>query len=237
MRYESVIFLMRGKYMKEKVLLNCGTKEAGGRVKKMRMLIILSLISYLLSIVYLGCSFEAEDSEPEINPTERPSLIPGDNKMEVRWTKIDTAIGYEIYYATAESGERYNWKEINPDDQIIDDGTALMQFFMTNSNNPKTDPQNILNWRTYWVWLKAIYPKGTSEFSEGASGTPIPAPWDPVAIPLTPQDAGDKYFKARWEPGGSPGPVQFSHLYYTDDATLTMPPSLYLRKTLRVSKL
>jgi len=188
--------------MKENGLLKGGIKMAGGRVKKMRGIIILSLISYIL---YLGCAFEAEESAPDLNAPDRPGVTPGENLMELRWTKMDTATDYEVYYSTGEAGERVNWKTVRPTDEITV-VESLVEITMTGLDNGKE----------YWVWTKAIYPRGTSDYSEGASGTPLEKPGVPSSLKLEP---GDAFFEAQWNKPILGGVSQYYEIYYSKNTT------------------
>jgi len=172
----------------------------------------LFLIPYYLLIVGCDTVFSTPERIPELVTPDRPEVQPGETSMLVRWTSIDTAIGWELWFANGETGDRHNWRDANPDDKFDvvkkDDNSLEVQITMTGLT-PKLD---------YYVWVKGVYKGGVSGFSGYAYGKTdlIPALPDAVSPNLI---AGDEYFIALWKPYSIRGEALSYDVYYSTNST------------------
>jgi len=167
---------------------------------------LLSLISYTLSLSGCDTVFTAAEGIPEFVTPEQPVVIPGQSRMLVRWTNIGTAVGWELWWANGRTGDRSNWKNAKPEDDFITD---------SETNTVRITMTGLTTGRPYYVWVKAVYKKGVSGFSDmSEEGVPLLMPDKPdgYAPPLT---AGDEYFIAQWTPNGMHGPSQYYDIYYS----------------------
>jgi hypothetical protein len=144
-------------------------------------------IVWFLACALSGCDLvdmtDPDDTGAIPKPAPEISVIAGNTQLELRWTKAVTAEGYEVYYHTADTpdgAERWHQIEVNE--------TNLVKAIITGLENG----------RAYFVWVKAVYPHGTSDLSEVGTGTPIPPPsWAaPISPALTP---GDEVLDLTWD--------------------------------------
>ncbi|MGE5606623.1 MAG: fibronectin type III domain-containing protein [Bacteroidota bacterium] len=98
-----------------------------------------------------------------------PDLIPGNGQLTVKWDAVTGATYYDVYYSTGSS------PPANPAQENITIASCTIT--------------GLINGTTYYVWVKAKNNIGSSDFSPGASGTPIAAPT------LT---AGDRQITVNW---------------------------------------
>jgi hypothetical protein len=142
----------------------------------------------LACFVLTGCEnvnnlANPDDTGAIPRPAPDITVIAGNARLEIRWTKAVTATGYEAYYHTVndpEAARRWLLIDVNE--------TNLVKAVITGLENGTG----------YYVWVKAIYPHGISDFSEAAGATPAPppswaAPISPAVIP------GDETLELSWE--------------------------------------
>jgi hypothetical protein len=123
----------------------------------------------LLFPVFAACDNPNTDPDHSIvypAPSPPPSLTPGDGQVQVQFTSVANATGYELYVHTLD----------DPSGAARFTGTVtvtgnLVQAFITG----------LQNGTTYYVWAKALYKDGVSAFSEAGTGTPRPKPEGPPA--------------------------------------------------------
>jgi hypothetical protein len=126
---------------------------------------------------------DPDDTGTIPKPPPEISVIAGNTQLELRWTKAVTAEGYEVYYSTGnnpDAAERWHLIDVN------------------DSNLVKAIITGLENGQTYYVWVKAVYPHGTSAFSESSSGIPVPPPsWtEPISPVIIP---GDEVLDLTWD--------------------------------------
>ncbi|MHB9293186.1 hypothetical protein Holit_02307 [Hollandina sp. SP2] len=124
-------------------------------------------IALMLFPVFTTCdnlSTEPDPNKVYAAPSPGPSLTPGDEQVQVQFTVVATATGYELYYHTIEdpsSATKFTGE--------ITVSGKLVQAFITGLQNGVE----------YFVWAKAVYNGGVSAFSEPGTGTPRPKPAGP----------------------------------------------------------
>ncbi len=139
-----------------------------------------------------------------------PSLTAGDMQIEVDWTGVSGATGYDILYNTEDSTT-----------------TGSPQLF---GGNPVAGTNatitGLMNDVEYFVFVRAKNALGDSDYSPSASATPeapviIP---DPPAVPVL--TAGDEEIEVSWTAvSGATG--GYDILYNTEDSTVTGSPQMY----------
>jgi hypothetical protein len=141
----------------------------------------------VLTGVFTGCDNLGNPStEPDPNkvyaaPSPGPSLTPGDGQVQVQFTVVATATGYELYYHTVEdpsSATKFTGE--------ITVSGKLVQAFITG----------LQNGTEYFVWAKAVYNDGVSAFSEPGTGTPRPKPAGPPLNPVV--SSSDQALEITW---------------------------------------
>jgi hypothetical protein len=156
----------------------------------------------------LGPSDNPENQIPLAAP-EQPSLTPRHGRIEVAFTTVATADSYELWYGTGLSpaaaekwgpGLTVAGRLVSGEITDLEDGT------------------------TYYVWTKAVYPYGTSGFSEGAAAVPIPPPPAPETLQVNQSDTGQ--LELAWEPVEGAE----SYVIYYDTTGGESPPANSLRK-------
>ncbi|MDR2634226.1 MAG: 5'-nucleotidase C-terminal domain-containing protein [Treponema sp.] len=147
-----------------------------------------TLFLALAWVLFSGCPAIEEMTDPDDTgaipkPAPEISVIAGDSRLELRWTKAVTATGYEAYFGETDSPEAARrW-------YLID---------VNESNLVKATITGLTNGTEYYLWVKAIYPHGTSDFSEAGKGIPIPPPsWAHPVVPVA--TAGDEVLDLSWE--------------------------------------
>jgi hypothetical protein len=143
----------------------------------------------LACLVLTGCEnvnnlTNPDDTGAIPKPAPDITVIAGDARLEIRWTKAVTATGYEAYYHTVDNPEAaQRWPLIDVNE------TNLVKAILTG----------LQNGTPYYVWVKAVYPHGISDFSESAGATPVPPPsWTaPISPAISP---GDETIELSWEP-------------------------------------
>jgi hypothetical protein len=143
---------------------------------------------FLICCTLTGCEdinnlTDPDDTGAIPKPAPEISVIAGNAQVELRWTKAVTATGYQVYYHTVNNPEAaQQWHLIDVNE------TNLVKAIITGLQNG-TD---------YYVWVKAVYPHGISDFSESTSAMPLPPPsW---AIPINPViSPGDETLELSWE--------------------------------------
>ncbi|WP_010253527.1 5'-nucleotidase C-terminal domain-containing protein [Treponema primitia] len=146
----------------------------------------LGFVFLLGVLLFTGCENDLMNNDdtgaiPRPAPDE-VSVIVGNGQLEIRWTKVATAIGYELYYNTADdpdTAQRWYLIEVNE--------SRLVRAVITP----------LVNGTPYHVWVKVNYPHGQSEYSERGSGIPLPPPYwpDPISPVIA---AGDEELGVRW---------------------------------------
>jgi hypothetical protein len=125
-----------------------------------------ALIAILLLV---GCEHPAVNSPFFEKPTgdgtpafpSLPEVIASDRMITVSWIAADGADSYEVYYNSVPIVPK------NPAKNLP--GTTTVISGLSNKT-------------TYYVWVKAIYPSGTSALSSMAQGIP----WPPNEVPQMP---------------------------------------------------
>ncbi|MHB9293188.1 hypothetical protein Holit_02309 [Hollandina sp. SP2] len=139
-------------------------------------------ILLILACTWLWVSCEEalgpeDDPESQIPLTapEPPSLTPRNERIDVAFTTVATAESYELWYGTSPStGGASKWEP----------GLTVAGRLVSGTIT------DLLNGITYYVWTKAVYPYGTSGFSEMAEATPLPPPPTPAPPLVSPSDSG-----------------------------------------------
>jgi hypothetical protein len=125
----------------------------------------------------LGPDRNAESGIPLAAP-EQPSLTARNASIDVAFTTVATATGYELYYAEGDppAAAPQKWEAGLENAE----GTRLVTGSITG----------LVNGTTYTVWTKAVYAYGVSGFSESAAATPIPPPPMPSPPTVNQSDTG-----------------------------------------------
>lgn len=126
-------------------------------------------VALLLSPVFTACdnpSVTPDFDTVHAAPSPGPSLTPGEGYVQVQFTVVATASGYELYYSATN----------DPNSAIkftgeIEVKGKLVQAFITG----------LQNGTTYFVWARAVYKGGVSAFSEPGSAMPRFKPQNPPA--------------------------------------------------------
>jgi hypothetical protein len=167
----------------------------------------LLLFPVLTSCDNLNSTTEIDPNRVYAAPSPGPSLTPGDRQVQVQFTKVATATGYELYYHTIE----------DPDSAIrftgeISEAGNLVQAFITGLENGVE----------YFVWAKAVYNGGVSGFSEPGTGMPRAKPAGPPAT-LT-VSSSDAALDLSW----NQVPEADSYVVYRDTVSAAEPgPTSY----------
>ncbi|MDR0551704.1 MAG: fibronectin type III domain-containing protein [Spirochaetaceae bacterium] len=166
----------------------------------------LALTALAVSVFFASCENEtAPEDDPNIVVPPGPlSVTAGESQLNVRWTKVVGAIDYKVYVATAEEGTREEWTT----DAVSINDTNLIQITLTG----------LANGKPYYIWAKAVYSIGISDYSEKpAVGTPLRRPEIPTGLAL---EAGDTMLTASWDAPneGIGGPVYSYELAYSTNA-------------------
>ena len=164
------------------------------------------LLIALAAILIAGCDdtvSPSNDTPIPLAAPEAPSLTPRNERIEVAFTTAATATGYELWYGTSDNpGGAKKWPE------APEEAGRLVSATITGLSNGIT----------YWVWSKAIYPYGTSPFSEGESAMPIPPPATPASPMVSASDTGQ--LEVHWsEVSGAESYV----IYYSTSGGATPP--------------
>jgi hypothetical protein len=114
-------------------------------------------------------------------PPPELSLLAGDGRIEVVWTKVVTATGYELYYGT---------------DADPLNAAAWTQIQVNTSNRVEALITGLENGKPYHVWGRAVYAHGTSDYSEDQTATPLPPP--AYSPEFTAVLAGDEELDLTW---------------------------------------
>ena len=161
-------------------------------------------IALFLALALSNCDISDMTNPDDTGAIPKPppeiSVIAGDAQLELRWTKAVTATGYEVYYHRAnDPSAAQRWYQIEVNE------TNLVKAIITD----------LTNGQEYFVWAKAVYEHGTSDFSEPGTGTPIPPPsWTDPPIPiLTP---GDEVLDLTWDAGVNAASYE---VYYSTSPT------------------
>jgi hypothetical protein len=162
-------------------------------------------IALMVVPVFTTCdnlSTEPDPTKVYAAPSPGPSLTPGDGQVQVQFTVVATATGYELYYNTIEdpaSATKFTGE--------ITVSGKLVQAFITG----------LTNGTEYFVWAKAVYNGGVSAFSEPGTGTPRPKPASPPANLAV--SSSDEALEITWSPVGDAD----SYVVYWDTGGKTVP--------------
>jgi hypothetical protein len=130
-----------------------------------------------------GKSEEAITGEIPLAVPEKPTATPGNEKLNVKFTTVATATGYEIWYGTGK--ETASAKKFAG---AITVAGRLVSAEITG----------LRNGITYYVWTKAVYEFGVSGFSEPDSAEPLPPPPAPSGLIVQSSDRGQ--LELSWSP-------------------------------------
>jgi len=167
----------------------------------------LLLVPYCLFLAGCDTVFTTPEGIAELATPVQPTVLPGERKMVVSWTNISTAIGWELWWANGETGDRSNWTADHPQDKFETN---------TEKNTVQITMTGLSVGYTYYVWVRAIYKRGVSGFSDRSEqGVPLLKPENPIVSPTGALSAGDNYFIAQWMPDDFRGPSQYYDLYYS----------------------
>jgi hypothetical protein len=168
----------------------------------------LAIRSFLVVLLFClaGCGNDLLNND-DTGAIPRPApdeviLIPGDRKIEVRWTKVATATGYELYYSAGldpRAAERWPQIEVN--------ATRLVSALITG----------LANGTAYQVWVRTIFPQGISDYSIVESAAPLPPP--ETAPEFTALESGDEQLGLSWNTVAGAASYE---VYYSLEMT---PPS------------
>jgi hypothetical protein len=117
----------------------------------------------VLALVLGSCPSPNTEIDPNILfvPPEMPSLVPGDCKIEVRFTAVANATKYELWYGESED---------------INLASGRVQDIVTTNQLVSAVITGLQNGKIYYVWSRAWFSSNVSEFSEVASIAPLPPP-------------------------------------------------------------
>lgn len=145
----------------------------------------------LITLVFLFLLNACGDMQDLINPDDtgaipKPppeiSLLAGDGQIEVVWTKIETATSYELFYGTdSDPAQAATWPQIEVNE------TRRVEARITGLDNGTS----------YYVWVRAAYPHGLSDYSPIQTATPLPPPVLPGDFTLTLVN-GDEELDISW---------------------------------------
>jgi hypothetical protein len=130
--------------------------------------------------LWAGCKEAlAPEDDPEtqipLAPPEQPSLTPRNERIDVAFTTVATAERYELWYGESPAtGGARKWEP------GLEVAGRLVSGTITG----------LQNGIPYYVWTKAVYPYGTSGWSEMAEATPIPPPSTPAPPLVSRSDSG-----------------------------------------------
>ncbi|WP_026043442.1 fibronectin type III domain-containing protein [Treponema primitia] len=143
------------------------------------------LISFVLLLCLAGCENDLmNDDDTGAIPRPAPdelTLIPGDSKIEVRWTKVATATGYELYYSAGldpDAAERWPLIDVNE--------SRLVSALITG----------LTNGTACNVWVRTVFPHGVSDYSILESAAPLPPP--ETAPEFIAVESGDEQLGLSW---------------------------------------
>jgi hypothetical protein len=106
---------------------------------------------------------------------EIPSVVPGHEKLLIAFTTAATATGYQLWFGTEENtATAKQWT-----------GAILIE-----GRKVSAEITGLTNGVTYYVWSKAVYSFGVSDFSECETGVPLPPPAAPAVPVLSSADTG-----------------------------------------------
>jgi hypothetical protein len=143
-------------------------------IKSSLYLLPIMLVATMLAT---GCP-----SDPAPEPPAKPvitSVVPGDGSLTVTWGTVSGAESYEVYHHTSNT-------------------TTGVTKFGTEFTSTTTTITGLTNGTSYYVWVKSKNSAGSSDFSIGKSGIPVPT--IPTAL--------CQYFQSR--------PYSAAHAYYDD---------------------
>jgi hypothetical protein len=141
-------------------------------------------------------NFSPQASAKPLGTPGTLTVIIGNTQLTVSWTAVAGADSYEVYYSGS--------------------ATPPSSAQQSNISSTSTTITNMINGTTYYVWIKAKNAMGTSDYSERASGIPLPPP----TAPLTPTVApGDRQLTVTWTAVVGADTYE---VYYSGSAT---PPS------------
>jgi hypothetical protein len=145
------------------------------------------LLCYLLLLGFLtGCEDLSEltttdDTGAIPRPAPEISLLAGDRRIEVVWTKVETAQSYRLYYGTdPDPASALEWPQIEVNE------TRRVSALITD-----------LEYRPYYVWAKTVYTHGVSDYSLIQTATPLPPPELPPDFRVT-LLTGDEELDLTW---------------------------------------
>jgi hypothetical protein len=194
---------MRSSMMKKTAFPSLPGASGGKRPSGLILLILLLLFALN------GCEELSDMTSPDDTgaipkpPPDEVSLLAGNGQIEVVWTKIDTATGYELFYGTQpEPSQAAAWPQIEVND------TRRITALITG----------LTNGTAYYVWVRVSYPHGRSDYSAVETATPLPPPQLPDDFSLSVQ-SGDEALELSWP--AVPGAASYE-VYYSTTAT---PPS------------
>jgi hypothetical protein len=139
-----------------------------------RFAVLALLVAALAAIT--ACTSPNSEIDPNLlyPAPELPSLVPGNHQLEVRFTAVVTATSYEIWYGETE---------------VLTAARLLPGSVTTTSKLVNAFITGLENGVTYYVWSRAFYSDGISEYSEYSSAIPIPPPeHPPTNIVVSPED-------------------------------------------------
>jgi len=133
---------------------------------------------------------------PTLAIPERPTASSGYEYIQLTWPALSEALGYELWYAQTDDS-----------DQAVQYGSTLTEESLLI--------EGLSNGTTYYFWLKAVYSKGTSDFSSSRSASA-----QAVAPAFSPEPEvfeGNSKVTLTWEP--VPGASEYEVWYSTSSSS------------------
>jgi fibronectin type 3 domain-containing protein len=117
---------------------------------------------------------------------EQPSLSAGDGQLTISWSEVPWALSYEVYYSES---------PVPPDtpERTVVGSTSVVLSGLNSGT-------------IYYVWLKAKNARGSSSYSEPASGTPL----ESLALSVT---LGNGLLTLTWAPVAA---TESYEVYYSE---------------------
>jgi hypothetical protein len=166
-------------------------------------------------LLFFGCETPMDNTDPPLTAPQSVQLTAGNGQLELNWTKLSAVDGidayYKVYYSTSDdvSGELLQGEDVET----------------PSTNLTTTTLTGLVNFQTYYVWVKAIYPGlGESAYSPVTSAFPVPPPNPPTITVVIP---GDAMLDVQWQTGDEPGKAAtFSYeVYYKAGGFGDIPPT------------